>query len=43
LGDIVDALAAGVFTVDAKWQFVGGDDGAERITGHARSARPHER
>jgi two-component system response regulator HydG len=36
LGDIVDAMAVGVFTVDAKGQFVAWNDGAERITGYPR-------
>jgi len=36
LGDIVDAMAVGVFTVDAQGQFVAWNDGAERITGYPR-------
>ncbi len=33
LGDILDAMATGVFTVDAQGRFVAWSDGAERITG----------
>jgi PAS domain S-box-containing protein len=36
LGDIVDAMAVGVFTVDAKGHFVAWSEGAERITGYSR-------
>ncbi len=36
LGDIVDAMAVGVFTVDSKGRFVAWNDGAERITGYSR-------
>jgi len=37
LGDIVDAMALGVFTVDAQGRFVAWSAGAERITGYASS------
>lgn len=36
LGDIVDAMAVGVFTVDATGRFVAWNDGAARITGYPR-------
>lgn len=36
LADIVDAMAVGVFTVDAKGRFVAWNDGAQRITGYSR-------
>ncbi len=36
LGDIVDAMAVGVFTVDAQGRFVAWSEGAERITGYPR-------
>ena len=36
LGDIVDAMAVGVFTVDPSGHFVAWSDGAERITGYSR-------
>ncbi len=35
LGDIVDAMAVGVFTVDAHGRFVAWSHGAERITGYS--------
>jgi PAS domain S-box-containing protein len=35
LGDIVDAMAVGVFTVDAAGDFVAWSDGAARITGYS--------
>ncbi|MEQ8789572.1 MAG: sigma 54-interacting transcriptional regulator [Pirellulaceae bacterium] len=34
LADIVDAMGAGVFTVDARGRFVAWNEGAERITGY---------
>ncbi|MCH5374864.1 MAG: sigma 54-interacting transcriptional regulator, partial [Planctomycetes bacterium] len=34
LGDIVDAMAIGIFTVDASGNFVAWSDGAARITGY---------
>ncbi|MHC4875646.1 MAG: sigma-54 interaction domain-containing protein [Planctomycetota bacterium] len=37
LGRVLDSMAAGIFTVDASACFVGWSDGAERITGYARS------
>lgn len=36
LGDIVDAMAVGVFTVDGTGRFVAWSDGAARITGYPR-------
>ena len=36
LGRVMDAMAAGIFTVDADGQFVAWSDGAERITGYTR-------
>lgn len=36
LGDIVDAMAIAVFTVDAEGNFVAWSDGAARITGYTR-------
>jgi len=36
LGDIVDAMAVGVFTVDSQGRFVAWNDGAQRITGYPR-------
>ncbi|MBI1313998.1 PAS domain S-box protein [bacterium] len=36
LGRVLDAVAAGIFTVDASGRFVGWSDGAARITGYAR-------
>ncbi|MFT5323843.1 MAG: two-component system response regulator HydG [Planctomycetaceae bacterium] len=37
LGRVMDAMAAGLFTVDADGRFVAWSDGAERITGYPRS------
>ncbi len=36
LSEVVDAMPAGVFTVDAQARFVAWSDGAERITGYTR-------
>ncbi|NQV23930.1 MAG: sigma 54-interacting transcriptional regulator [Rhodopirellula sp.] len=37
LGRVMDAMAAGIFTVDVQGRFVAWSDGAERITGYPRS------
>ncbi len=37
LGRVLDSMAAGIFTVDPHGRFVAWSDGAERITGYARS------
>ncbi|MDA1159596.1 MAG: PAS domain-containing protein [Planctomycetota bacterium] len=37
LGRVMDAMSAGFFTVDADGYFVAWSDGAERITGYART------
>lgn len=37
LGQVMDSMAAGFFTVDANGRFVAWSDGAERITGYPRS------
>lgn len=37
LGRVLDSMPAGIFTVDAQGLFIAWSDGAERITGYARS------
>lgn len=37
LGRVLGSMAAGIFTVDAQGRFVAWSDGAERISGYARS------